>query len=126
MYPNVTIPEPEAFHMARWDTNTIYRGSYSNWPPSFVNGHAQNLRANVGKRLWFAGEATSLKYFGGWKNSAYCGIDQSDGIGTMHGAYFEGQEIASLMALCIKGGSCEGISHVEDVKNAQPYSTSSD
>ena len=78
MYPNVTIPEPEAFHMARWDTNTIYRGSYSNWPPSFVNGHAQNLRANVGKRLWFAGEATSLKYFGGWKNLAYCGIDRSD------------------------------------------------
>jgi polyamine oxidase len=64
MYPNTTIPAPQAFHVGRWNTNTIYRGAYSNWPPSFVNGHAQNLRATVGDRLWFAGEATSLKYYG--------------------------------------------------------------
>jgi polyamine oxidase len=64
MYPNTTIPAPQAFHVVRWDTEAIYRGAYSNWPPSFVNGHAQNLRATVGDRLWFAGEATSLKYYG--------------------------------------------------------------
>jgi polyamine oxidase len=63
MYPNVTIPEPTAFLFPRWHTDPLYRGSYSNWPPSFVTQHHTNLRASLG-RLWFAGEALSEKYFG--------------------------------------------------------------
>ena len=64
MYPNTTIPAPQVFHVIRWDTDsTIYCGAYSNWPPSFVHGHVQNLRATVGDRLWFAGDVTSLKYY---------------------------------------------------------------
>lgn len=44
----------------------------------------QNLRANVG-RLWFAGEGTSAEYFG-----------------FMHGAWFEGQEMAKRVAAQLK------------------------
>ena len=65
MFPNVTVPEPTDFFFPRWNSNPLYRGSYSNWPPSFFSQHHDNLRANVG-RLYFAGEATSRKYFGAY------------------------------------------------------------
>jgi polyamine oxidase len=64
MYPNTTVPEPDAFYFPRWLDDPLYRGSYSNWPSSFLRGHHTNLRATVGQRLWFGGEATSFKYFG--------------------------------------------------------------
>jgi polyamine oxidase len=64
MYPSVDIPEPIDFYFPRWHTDPLFRGSYSNWPASFVSEHHDNLRANVGSRLWFAGEATSRRYFG--------------------------------------------------------------
>ncbi|EGO28558.1 hypothetical protein SERLADRAFT_354437 [Serpula lacrymans var. lacrymans S7.9] len=104
MYPNTTIPDPLAFYFPRWHSNPLFRGSYSNWPASFFNGHSQNLRATVSERLWFAGEATSLKYFG-----------------FLHGAYFEGLDVAQQMAICIQEGGCVGIQHVENVMNAEPY-----
>ena len=63
MFPNVAVPEPTDFFFPRWHSNPLFRGSYSNWPPSFYIEHLDNLRANVG-RLYFAGEATSRKYFG--------------------------------------------------------------
>ncbi|KAG6887634.1 hypothetical protein C0992_011411, partial [Termitomyces sp. T32_za158] len=62
MYPNVTIPEPLDFMFYRWHNDPLYRGSYSNWPPSFVRQHHDNIRANV-ERLYFAGEATSQDYY---------------------------------------------------------------
>jgi polyamine oxidase len=64
MFPNTTIPTPTAFFFPRWFSDPLYRGSYSNWPSGFVSPHHTNLRANVGNRLWFAGEAMSIKYFG--------------------------------------------------------------
>ena len=65
MFPNVTVPEPTDFFFQRWHRDPLFRGSYSNWPPSFFSQHLDNLRANVG-RLYFAGEATSRKYFGAY------------------------------------------------------------
>ena len=65
MFPNITVPEPTDFFFPRWKSNPLFRGSYSNWPPSFFSQHLDNLRANVG-RLYFAGEATSRKYFGAY------------------------------------------------------------
>ena len=63
MFPNTTIPEPLDFLFYRWHSDPLFRGSYSNWPASFNSEHHDNLRANV-ERLYFAGEATSQKYFG--------------------------------------------------------------
>jgi polyamine oxidase len=63
MFPDVTIPEPTAFFFPRWSSDPLYRGSYSNWPPTFTPRHHANLRTPLG-RLWFAGEALSEKYFG--------------------------------------------------------------
>jgi polyamine oxidase len=66
MYPNTTVPDPVAFYFKRWQADPLFRGSYSNWPASFVPGHAKNLKATVDERLWFAGEATSFKYYGAY------------------------------------------------------------
>jgi polyamine oxidase len=63
MFPNIIIPDPLDFTFPRWHSDPLYRGSFSNWPSSFFSQHHDNLRANVG-RLFFAGEATSQKYFG--------------------------------------------------------------
>ncbi|PIL26397.1 hypothetical protein GSI_12154 [Ganoderma sinense ZZ0214-1] len=64
MFPNASIPEPLDFYFQRWYSDPLFRGSYSNWPANFLSEHQGNLRANVDKRLWFAGEATSKKWFG--------------------------------------------------------------
>ncbi|KNZ78885.1 Polyamine oxidase [Termitomyces sp. J132] len=95
MYPNITIPEPLDFKFHRWFNDPLYRGSFSNWPPSFVSQHHDNLRANVG-RLYFAGEATSQNYYG-----------------YLHGAYFEGRDIANVVAKCVNGDSCVSLRRYE-------------
>ena len=64
MFPNATIPEPLDFYFRRWHSDPLFRGSYSNWPANFLSEHQGNLRADIDKRLWFAGEATSKKWFG--------------------------------------------------------------
>lgn len=64
MYPDIDLPEPVDFYFQRWHSDPLFRGSYSNWPASFLSEHQANLRANVHERLWFAGEATSRKHFG--------------------------------------------------------------
>ncbi|KIM77435.1 hypothetical protein PILCRDRAFT_76792 [Piloderma croceum F 1598] len=104
MFPNVTVPDPEAFYFPRWFTNPLYRGSYSNWPASFYSDHHENLRATVDQRLWFAGEATSMKWFG-----------------FLHGAYYEGVDVAKAMVKCIQAGGCVGLAHVNEVTNGRPY-----
>ncbi|KAI0365871.1 amine oxidase [Pilatotrama ljubarskyi] len=104
MFPDATIPDPLDFYFQRWYSDPLFRGSYSNWPANFLSEHQTNLRANVGKRLWFAGEATSKKHFG-----------------YLHGAYSEGRDIAMIMADCIHGRGCLGLEHIDRVRNALPY-----
>jgi polyamine oxidase len=56
MYPNTTIPEPDALYFPRYLNDPLYRGK--------LQQLAVNLRTTVEQRLWFGGEATSFKYFG--------------------------------------------------------------
>ncbi|CAK7566710.1 MAG: polyamine oxidase1, flavin-containing amine oxidoreductase [Sporothrix epigloea] len=84
MFPHIKVPEPTAFMYPRWSLEEWAFGSYSNWPVGMTLEKHQNLRANVG-RLWFAGEGTSAEYFG-----------------FMHGAWFEGQEMAKRVAAQLK------------------------
>ncbi|KAH0834009.1 hypothetical protein J3R83DRAFT_11245 [Lanmaoa asiatica] len=91
MYPNIKVPQPVAIYFRTWASDKLFRGSYSNWGPSYVPSHSVNLQATLNNRLWFAGEATSVDYFG-----------------FLHGAYFEGESVGSMIAACIKGtGPCE-------------------
>ncbi|KZP30087.1 amine oxidase [Athelia psychrophila] len=104
MFPNVTVPDPVDFMFPRWHSDPLYRGSYSNWPSSFYSDHHKNLRATVEDRLWFAGEATSAKYYG-----------------FMHGAYYEGQDAADAVVRCMHEGGCAGRAHVKEVTAGRPY-----
>jgi len=103
MFPKVAVPEPTGFFFPRWYSDPLYRGSYSNWPASFVAQHHTNLRASLG-RLWFAGEALSEKYFG-----------------FLHGAYFEGEATGAEVAQCLKHKGCGPRSHITAIQNAVPY-----
>ncbi|KAJ7614908.1 amine oxidase [Roridomyces roridus] len=105
MFPNTTIPTPTAFFFPRWFSDPLYRGSYSNWPASFVSPHHLNLRANLG-RLWFSGEAMSQRYFG-----------------FLHGAYFEGMDAGQRVAQCVLSGGlqCDDLPFVESIPNSSPY-----
>ncbi|CAK7210836.1 polyamine oxidase1, flavin-containing amine oxidoreductase [Sporothrix bragantina] len=90
MFPNITVPEPEAFLYPRWSLEDWAFGSYSNWPVGMTLEKHQNLRANV-ERLWFAGEANSAEYFG-----------------FMHGAWFEGREVGQRVAAALNATSTKG------------------
>ncbi|TFK69792.1 amine oxidase [Pluteus cervinus] len=105
MFPNIEVPEPNAFLFPRWHSDPLYRGSYSNWPPSFFSGHHENLKLNV-DRLYFAGEATSVKFFG-----------------FLHGAYFEGLNMANIIISCIEGNStCNtALTNGGEVTNSVPF-----
>lgn len=74
MYPGITVPEPVAVHMPVWASNPLFYGSYSNYGPSYVPAQSENLKATVNNPLWFAGEATNVKYYGTsfvWSVSKY-------------------------------------------------------
>ena len=124
MYPNITIPEPEAFHFYRWSSDPLYRGSYSNWPASFFQEHHRNLRATVDDRLWFSGEHCSQKYYVRLIHSLIKPRVPSTTHyqGFLHGAYFEGRDAGQELSRCIKGGGCVNIRrHYDEVKNVRPY-----
>ncbi|GJE95734.1 amine oxidase [Phanerochaete sordida] len=121
MFPGRAIPPPDAFFYKPWGADPRFRGAYATWPPGFVAEHHVNLRADVGAwgvagadaqgrgqeagRVWFAGEAGSLRYFG-----------------YLHGAYFEGADIGARVAQCVlRRGDCRGLEHVEVVRNVRPY-----
>ncbi|KAI9795104.1 MAG: hypothetical protein M1816_000126 [Peltula sp. TS41687] len=96
MFGKDKVPDPIDFLVPRWTSTPWAYGSYSNWPPGVTIEQHQNLRANVGK-LWFAGEATSVPYFG-----------------FLQGAYTEGQTAANAIAACVKG-KCVDQPHYEVV-----------
>lgn len=133
MYPNTTIPEPDAFYFPRWKSDPLYRGSYSNWPSSFLKAHHTNLRATVDGRLWFGGEATSLKYFGTFgivrvTLSGLVRLTESRNAsfnmcssGYLHGAYYEGQKMGEEIAHCVLKNGCAGLTHTEEIPCSHPY-----
>ncbi|KAI6135382.1 amine oxidase [Pisolithus thermaeus] len=86
MYPNA--PDPIDIFLPVWGRAPLFRGSYSNWGASFRPQHSYELRAPVNGHLWFAGEGTSLKYFG-----------------FLQGAYLEGENAANNIAACIKNST---------------------
>ncbi len=92
MFGRDAVPEPLGFMYPRWSTTPWSYGSFSNWPPGFTLDDHKALRANNG-RMWYAGEATSEKYYG-----------------YLHGAYFEGEAVGYNVAACVKdagSSSCQ-------------------
>ncbi|KAL8277358.1 hypothetical protein RQP46_010198 [Phenoliferia psychrophenolica] len=80
MYPAITVPEPTTLYLDRWHADPLYRE------------HMNNLRASIGGRVHFAGEYTSLDYYG-----------------YLHGAYFEGETRGNAVGKCIQTKDCSGL-----------------
>ncbi|KAG8961739.1 hypothetical protein FRC03_005018 [Tulasnella sp. 419] len=87
------IPDPINFTYPRWTLDPLYRGSFTNWGAGATVKQQDDIRAplpgntddgNTGKRLFFAGEGTSRRYFG-----------------YLQGAYFEGRLAAHYLADCV-------------------------
>lgn len=90
MYGADKVPEPVEFTFPRWTLNPLFRGTFTNWGAGVTVKQQEDMRAPVGgdtdpeKRLFFAGEHTSRKYFG-----------------YLHGAYWEGRLVAHNIADCV-------------------------
>jgi polyamine oxidase len=69
MYPQLSIPQPDAFVRSDWLTNPLTKGSFSYWTPAFRPEDRMNLGKSEGN-IHFAGEHLGLKTHG-FLNSAY-------------------------------------------------------
>ncbi|KAG0642597.1 hypothetical protein HOY80DRAFT_1036181 [Tuber brumale] len=104
MYGKGNVPQPLEFKYPRWTLDPLFRGSFTNWGAGVTVKQQEDMRAAIGgdmnpeKRLFFAGEHTSRKYFG-----------------YLHGAYWEGRMAAHRISDCIKHG-CEESSGTTFVK----------
>ena len=67
------IPQPEAVLVTSWSCDAFSEGSYSYLPDGVGANSQEDLQESVGKKLFFAGEAT-----------------HTEGYGTVHGAYLSG------------------------------------
>ena len=83
MYPAKTIPSPVAHKISRWNSDPLYRGAFSYWPPGFTTADMEQLGQNVG-RVYFAGEHTHPLHFG-----------------FVHGAFMTGESTAEELMSCI-------------------------
>ncbi|KAL2066174.1 hypothetical protein VTL71DRAFT_2245 [Oculimacula yallundae] len=84
MFGVENVPEPTAFMLPKWGEMEWARGSFSNWPPEFTISEHEDLRKNIGGRLWWAGEHTSQEWYG-----------------YLHGAFDEGRKVGLKVAKCI-------------------------
>lgn len=82
-YPNSTIPDPVKIIRTSWANDTLSFGTYSFIPITGSPSDMDELAKPIDDKLFFAGEATSSRYYG-----------------TVHGAYISGysaaQEILNL------------------------------
>ena len=77
---------PTNFLLARWLTDPLFLGSFSNIPVGVTEETFAELAAPVG-RVYFSGEATSSRYFG-----------------YSHGAYFAGRDTANAILESLSTG----------------------
>ena len=81
-----SIPNPDAWQVTRWASDTFTRGSYSYIPPGAKGTDYDILAEPVGKSLFFAGEATQRNHYG-----------------TVHGAFLSGVRAArAIIAIAIE------------------------
>jgi monoamine oxidase len=74
------VEEPLALQVTRWTSDPFAHGAYSYVPPGATYDDYEALARPIGNRLFFAGEATSVRY-----------------PSTVHGAYESGERAAKQM-----------------------------
>jgi polyamine oxidase len=84
MYPQISIPKPDAFVRSDWLTNPLTKGSFSYWTPAFRPEDMKDLGKSEGN-IHFAGEHLGLK------SHAY-----------LHSAYNSGKDTAQRLARSVR------------------------
>ncbi|XP_074316274.1 polyamine oxidase 1-like [Silene latifolia] len=84
------IPDATDIMIPRWNSDRLYKGTFSNWPAGYTDEKHDHLRAPIGS-LYFTGEHTHRELFG-----------------YADGAYFAGADTAKDVINCIKRQVCKG------------------
>ncbi|KAH9611769.1 hypothetical protein KSS87_009033 [Heliosperma pusillum] len=84
------IPDATDIMIPRWNSDRLYKGTFSNWPAGYTEEKHNHLRAPIGS-LYFTGEHTHPQLFG-----------------YVDGAYFAGADTAKDVISCIKRKVCKG------------------
>ena len=84
-----------------WDINPLFFGSYSSIPVGVTGETFATLRAPVGDRLFFSGEATSQRYSSSVHGGYFSGIDTANDILTEIQGSGEKRVLTKAVNLCI-------------------------
>ncbi|MEK6249075.1 MAG: FAD-dependent oxidoreductase [Planctomycetales bacterium] len=74
------IPEPEALKITRWNSDLFACSSYSRILPHALPADFEAMAEPVGDRLYFAGEASSSKYYGTVHGACLSGFRKANHI----------------------------------------------
>jgi monoamine oxidase len=74
MFGDGAVPEPEEFLVTRWRADEFAAGSYSFYQVGSTKRDRVNLAAPLESRLYFAGEATSRRYFATTRGALETGV----------------------------------------------------
>ena len=86
MFGAVNVPEPEEVIVKRWKQDPFARGSYSIYPTNSRRRDRRNLGNSINNKIYFAGEAVHLNYWG-----------------TTHGALLSGMKAAEEVISVLQG-----------------------
>jgi len=78
IFGDTDVSEPQETIVKRWKQDPFARGSYSNYPVNSSEIYRKDLASSIDGKLFFAGEATHIDYWG-----------------TTHGAFLSGVDAAS-------------------------------
>ncbi len=80
MFGAVNVPEPEEVIVKRWKQDPFARGSFSMYPTNSRRQDRQNLGNSINNKIYFAGEAVHLDYWGSTHGALLSGIDAAEEV----------------------------------------------
>ena len=80
MFGTANVPEPEEVIVKRWKQDPFARGSHSIYPTNSQRQDRQNLGNSINNKIFFAGEATHLDYWGSTHGALLSGIEGAEEV----------------------------------------------
>ena len=80
MFGAVNVPEPQEVIVKRWKQDPYARGSYSMYPTNSRRQDRQNLGNSINDKIFFAGEAVHVDYWGYTHGALISGIEAAEEV----------------------------------------------
>ena len=80
IFGTANVPEPEEVIVKRWKQDPFARGSHSIYPTNSQKQDRQNLGNSINNKIFFAGEATHLDYWGSTHGVLLSGIEGAEEV----------------------------------------------